>query len=264
MIGARGENPANLSFKKSGRFYRGFLPDLMDEDSYTKTIELSRNGLMQMLPEALFYHEEYLREGVTDADSLKEKKEDLKAQKQLCSVFFDGFDTVFARHELQLHNLVDGAERCKRELLLREIYGFDVAKERNPLIRKLAYWLLEGDTVKGNIPLLAFCVKVITGIVVSYKVSTQVMNDDRCFNRTMNGMRSRATRYRRVLFVLHIEGLSPKDYLDMMEQYEEFFAFLGDWFMPYDCEVDYKIKDFRQPFVLGEPLTLDYNTQFLA
>ena len=129
LLSSRGDDLTDISVKKSGRFYRGYMPDLMAEDSISKTIELSRNGLMQMLPEALFYQEEFLRENVTDADTEKTKKEELKTQKQLCSVFFEGFDTIFAQHEIRIHKIIGTTEYERESILLREIYGIEISRE---------------------------------------------------------------------------------------------------------------------------------------
>ena len=247
----RDEDWTEYSVKKSGRFYRGYMPDLMSADKTTKTIELSRNGIMQMLPETLFYKEEYLREDITDSDTLKRKKEELKSQRQRCSVFFEGFDTVFAHQEMYLHDRVRVAE-CERDtIVLRDVYGIDLSRERNPYVRKLALFLLDGDILKGNIPLIAFCIRTILDVKVSYEISTKA------FDRSMS------SHYKKIRFVLTIEGLSSVEYRNLMEQYEVFFYYVEKWLMPYDCEVDYRIKDYRQRFILGEPLTLDYNTQFL-
>ena len=235
----------------------------MDDDTENNIVELSRNGLMRMLPESMFYREEYLRENVTDAETEKARKEELKTQKQLCSVFFEGFDTLFARQEMYILGTVGTAEHERNSILLREIYGIDITQVRNPLVRKLALLLLEGDTVKGNIPLVAFCIRAVMDVKVSYSVSTRQV-DGNWPGGNLDGGKTKSSHYRRVLFVLHIEDLSSDEYRSLMEQYEEFFLFLEKWFLPYDCEVDYRIKDHRKRFVLGDSLTLDYNTQFLS
>ena len=264
LLSSRGDDLTDISVKKSGRFYRGYMPDLMAEDSISKTIELSRNGLMQMLPEALFYQEEFLRENVTDADTEKTKKEELKTQKQLCSVFFEGFDTIFAQHEIRIHKIIGTTEYERESILLREIYGIEISRERNMLIRKLALLLLESDTIKGNIPLIAFYLRAIMNVKVSYSISTQTMCENKYLGGTQKESKIKSAHYKRVLFILYIEDLSSEEYRNMMDQYEDFFIFLEKWFLPYDCEVDYRIKDYHKRFILGDSLTLDYNTQFLS
>lgn len=241
---------ADYSVKKSGRFYKGYTSDLLSIDPTTRTVELSRDGLLQMLPEAMFFREEYFREDVTDADVMKQKIEQMKAQKEQLSVYFEAFDTWFAQHEMLFHQVLEEVE-CEKEVnMLRELYGIDVTKERDPLVRKLARLLLDGDAVKGNLRLLAFCVGAILDVGISYDVLPSVVGN------------CKSSRYTIVRYYLFIEGLSSEGYRQRMERYEEFFYRLEQWFLPYDCEVDYCIKDMHQRFVLGESLTLDYNTRF--
>ena len=107
--------------------------------------------------------------------------------------------------------------------------------------------LLDADTIKGSLPMLAFCARAI----LCERVTCQIANH---VEEEVSPM-----VYRRVTFIVHVEGLTNEEYRARMEQYEEFFRFLEQWFLPYDCEMDCRLKDYRQRFVLGDPLTLDYN-----
>lgn len=235
---------------KRGRFYRGYSDDILSIDFDNKIVELSRNGLMQMLPEGMFYNEEFLREATND-DDLKHRKEVLLEQKKQYRVFFDAFDTAFFKKEFLLHSTINEIESEQEAIILKDFYGIDIKRERNPLIRKLARLYFDEDAVKGNIKLIPLFVKVIIGSDLYCKVSKHVVNVDS------------SAYYTKLSFVIIIEGLSASEYRKKMDEYEEFFYYLEQWFLPYDCDVDFCIKDPHQRFVLGESMTLDYNTQLL-
>jgi len=237
----------DYSVRKTGVASKGYCPDLLSVEPRLQTAELSRNGLLRMLPEALFFQEDWLRSATT-FDEKKRRIETLKRQKSYYETYFEAFDTLFFRQEIAAQKAVDAAEENREVVFLKEIYGIDVSRMRNPYLRRLAWLLLDADAIKGNLPMLAFCAKVILREKVSYQISTVVKEE-------VSPM-----AYRRVNFVIQIEGLANEEYREKMEQYEEFFRFMEHWFLPYDCEMDYCIKDYRQRFVLGEPLTLDYNT----
>lgn len=235
------------SVRKTGAACKGYCPDLLTVEPRLQTAELSRNGLLRMLPEALFFQEDWLR-SATNYDEKKRRIETLKKQKSYYETYFEAFDTLFFRQEVAAQKAVDAAEENREAVYLKEIYGIDISRMRNPYLRELALLLLDVDTIKGNLPMLAFCARAILREKITYQISTVVKEE-------VSPM-----AYRRVTFIIHVAGLTNEEYRERMEQYDEFFHFMEHWFLPYDCEMDYCIKDYRQRFVLGESLTLDYNT----
>lgn len=242
------ENPADILVRKCGKFYKGYSPDLLEFDTKCNIVELSRNGLMKTLPEGLFFDEEYLK-GVLDLEQKKSRASEVKESNHKMSVFFEAFDNVFFQEELALQQRVDTTESELDYHVLKEFYNIDLKRHRNSLVRKLACMLLDGDVLKGNLYLLPFGVRTILKAKTACRVSRYVVDDE-----------SAATS-RKVEFIVYIDNLSNAEYRRKMEDYEEFFYYLEDWFLPFDCEVDYCIKDIHQLFRLGEQLTLDYNTQ---
>ena len=234
----------DYSVRMSGQFYKEYSPDLLSVDSTTKTVELSRDGLFQILPEAMFFNEDFLRED--NEDVLKQKLDYLKYQKELLKVYFEAFDTLIFQNELYFYQVLESAE-CERDnILLSEFYNIDITKEMNPLCRQLARLLLDGDTIKGDLRIVAFCIRAILHVDLTYDVISHIVDN---------------SKYTLVQYILFIDGLSSRDYKQRMENYYEFFNRLEQWFLPYDCEADFCIKGRNQPFILGEPLTLDYNTR---
>lgn len=236
---------------KRGRFYDGYMHDLMSIDKVDDQnirVFLARNGIMKMLPEALFYNEELLR-GISDTQIRQERTEQLKKLKILNNSFFEAFDTIFFQYELSLQDHINQIEISKEEMLLNLIYGVDFQKERNPYIRKLALMLLDADSIKGNLLLLPFCVRSILNAPIACKV------------RRVVSRHNNAAFHLMVSFIVYIDHLTNREYQQKMASLERFFHLVEYWFMPFDCQLDYCIKDIHQLFRLGDELTLDYNTQ---
>lgn len=245
------DNVDDYAVTYEGLFYRGYMSDLIRQDNGLREISLSRNGLQHVLPEGLLHDENQLHRCEKDAESLKHEIALLKEQKEYYRTFFRAFDTLYFQQSFQLEQVVSHLETNKDLILLREIYGFDYAKEQNPYIRKLALLLLDSELLKGNVHLLSFFVRAILGEQIEVQIRRCVMPENA------------AVHYRQLRYILYIKGLSTTEYCFRMSQYKEFFDTYEQWFLPFDFECDYCIKDPTQRFVLGESLTLDYNTYFL-
>jgi hypothetical protein len=60
---------------------------------------------------------------------------------------------------------------------------------------------------------------------------------------------------------LYIEKLSNREFKKIKKDVDVFAHFFYEWFLPADIGYEFKIKDIKEPFILGRALTLDYNTQ---
>lgn len=236
----------NYCIRKRGLFFRGYSSDLFNVSHPEGALELSRDGIMRMLPEALFFDEQMLLEATSD-DDLKKRKTDIASERNQLEIFFEAFDTIFGRRELELHNTIDTLESEKEAFVLKEMYGVDVRRLRNPHVKKLARLLLDSDKLKGNIELVPFFVRAILGAKTSCRRANRVSNDANSIYHT------------ELQFIIYIENLTSEEYRQRMEEFEEFFWYLEQWFLPYDCDVDFCIKDPNRTFFLGEQMTLDYN-----
>lgn len=231
-----------------GRFFRGYRDDMII-NLEEHTLEFSRDGLMRILPEYMFFDEQFLRQYKVDED-LEKRNGELKSQKEQLSVFFDAFDTIFERRNIELHRVIDHIESNRVEFILKELYDIDIHRIRNVHVRKLARLLLDGDKVKGNLQMIPFFVRSILGVNISCRSVARVVDEKNSFYHT------------ELQFFIFIEGLTSKEYRQKMEEYDEFFWYLEQWFLPFDCDLDFCIKDFHQNFVLGQEMTLDYNIRF--
>ena len=66
-----------------------------------------------------------------------------------------------------------------------------------------------------------------------------------------------------MLFVVHKWDLNSKEYYAFVKDLKPLFDFVAYWFVPMEMDCTYKVKDYRQSFILSSerPLVLDYNTQ---
>ena len=257
--------------EKKGRFYRGYSHDLMniDEDAsiedsleqivQSPRIELSRNGLLRFLPEAMLCDEDCLRLSSDDTDDIKKRIEDLRKLKADYEAFFSGFDTFFFREEFHLMRTVSKLETNRASLLIKEIYGVDVSQYRSRYVYDLSLLRLYSRNIKGAISILGFFVHAILGeqIEIEYIYPPKMYLVP-------------SVNVSKIRFIILIKGLNVEKYCAKMEEFEEFFYWLQEWFLPFDLECDYCIKDREQEFTFSENSTpafrsmiLDYNTQFL-
>lgn len=239
-------NPDEYVSRFRGRFYRGYTDDLFAISENEHALEFSRDGIMHILPEALFYDEQFLNDAM-DKEDLQRRIVELKKQREQLSVFFDAFDTVFERRQIELQQGIDSIESNKEEFVLKELYDIDIRRIRNIHVRKLARLLLDGDRIKGNLHLIPFFVRSILDANISCRSLNRVVDETRSIYHT------------ELQFLIFIKDLSSAEYRQKMDELDEFFWYLEQWFLPFDCDVDFCIKDYHQDFVLGQQMTLDYN-----
>lgn len=241
-------NPDEFVSRYRGRFFCGYADDLMKLNREEHAFEFSRDGMMRLLPESMFFDEQYLRDS-KDQEELQYRKAELDAQHEQQSIFFEAFDTILEKRNIDLHRCIDTIESNKEEFVLKELYGIDLHRIRNPHVRKLARLRLDEDRIKGDIKLIPFFVKSILDAKVSCRTKARVVDEANSFY------------YTELQFFIFIDGLSSEEYRQKMAEYEEFFWYLEQWFLPFDCDVDFCIKDYKQTFVLGQQMTLDYNVR---
>lgn len=230
----------------AGRFFNGYSEDLLALDTENNSFVFSRDGLFRILPESLFFDEQYLCDSTTLED-VTQKMEETKRHRELLDAFFEPFDTILEQRMLELHTVLDDIESENVAFVLKELYDVDIRRIHNPHVRRLARLLLDGDKLKGDIKIIPFYVRSILGFKTSCRIASRVVDEDASIYHT------------ELKFIIYIEGLSADQYRKQMDDFEEFFWYLEQWFLPFDCEVDFCIKDYQQKFVLGQQMVLDYN-----
>jgi len=220
-------------------FSRNYSGDLLTVHQEQNTVALSRNGIYDILPEKMFFDVDELR--------YKEPREfaalitEIYEMEKSIKDYFQPFDSYFFNQSMRLHKVVWHMVDGKTELLLRSLFDYHIENEENRFVKQLAPLLLDVTELRGDFTVLSPVLAVILDCRVDYSFPHQ---DE-------------------VLFTVHKEGLSSKEYLAFMKELKPLFDFVKYWFVPMEMDCIYKVKDYHQRFILSteRPLVLDYNTQ---
>lgn len=261
MIAAMLESDLDCEVNPLGSFFRNYCEDIIEisnelnSDKYC--VGLSRDGIFHSMPETLFFPENRLvtidakrsdRKSNFISEAILEEIKKQNDEKNMLQVFFGFFDTQYFNIGLKLENEVYDIEKHRIHLILKHCFDFDLENETNPFIKKLAPFLIHAYQIRGN----TFLIQQLLSVILHQRV--EIKRQLICFDNLPEPIPG-------FTFVVHIEGLSLKEYKELNTVYEPFFCFVNEWFLPAEAEFSFKIKDKSQLFVMEKPLILDYNTQ---
>lgn len=220
-----------------GYFYRNYHSDLISIDKQSHSLETSRNGLMRILPEGLFFDPHQL--DTKDDDILKEREAKLEKERKLYEELFLPFDSEFFNLSLRLEHLINDTSTNEISDLLHVLFDVDLNKITSPYASMLAPLILAASKIRGDIALIIKLLSAITKCRVTYKTSKLTIR-----------------------FVVHKEGLNKQEYFIFNEDLKPLFELVENCFIPMQFSVEYLVKDYKQQFVLSsdKPLLLNYNT----
>ena len=230
----------DFNVRLEGVFARNYSEDLIDieKEDDTKTIALSRDGIFHLLPEGLFFKENQLKK-YNDGFDFKKEYDQFKKQKKDVLSFFQPFDTAFFKLSLELEQKLNDFTKSGNRIFINTFLDTSEVKADNQYISKIKTLLPFVSKIRGNI---SYLIDILKNALSVEKIEIKEMQ---AFH----------TR-----FIIHKEGLSKEEYLAMDKDLDDFFVFFRHWFLPVEKEYDYRIKDYKQPFKLGDSLILDYNT----
>jgi hypothetical protein len=244
-----------------GNFFRNYCEDVVEIHKNLNSegifIELARDGIFHYLPEAIFFPEDrLLKTGIRksgrkldfSADSLAEEIKNQNHEKNILHLLFRFLDTQYFKASLRLEEELHELEKDLIRVVLQNFFDFDLDREENEYIRKLAPFLVHASQIRGDI----FFIRQLLSVILHHRVEIK-----RRLHRAGNLEDTCLTFF----FIIHIEDLSIQEYRKLNSDYEPFFRFVNEWFLPAEAEYIYRIKDKNQRFVLQKPLILDYNTQ---
>lgn len=261
LITAMLESDLDCEVDPLGSFFRNYCEDIIEirndlnSDSYC--VELSRDGIYHSMPEALFFPENSLvnvdvnrsnRKSDFISEAVLEEIKKQNHEKNVLQVFFRFFDTQYFNTSLKLENQVYEIEKHKIYLILKHCFDFDLENETNPFIKKLAPFLIHASEIRGN----TFFIQQLLSVILNHRV--EIKRQLICIDNLPELISGFS-------FIVHIDGLSLKEYKELNMVYEPFFCFVNEWFLQAEAEFSFKIKDKNQRFILEKPLILDYNTQ---
>jgi len=234
------EIPEDFGLRWNGIFFRNYSDDLMnvkEEDNKT-VIELSRDGIFQLLPEGLFFDENHLKKKNKGYDFKKEQTEIEKLKKSMMS-FFNPFDAHYFDLNIGMEKVLNNISQGGNSLFIKAFESELEINTDNEYILKLKKILPFASYLRGNLTLL---IDILKNIFSVEKIEIRKIKP--LFLR----------------FIVHKGGLTKEEFLSMDEKSSAFFDFFSQWFLPVEIEYDYKIKSYKDTFKLGNTLILDYNT----
>ena len=249
------ESVSDACLEFHGVFSRNYVSDIisMDEekifDKMQLNIRLSRDSLFHILPEGLFFRENELREVAQEKNEEKFKalEEKIILEKQKILAFFYPFDKTYFGLKFELEKRVNELATNRTRLLLDELFKDFQIDEKNELIKKL-------------IPLLPLASEIRSNKMIWKDIIQNIFFPARVDVRIAEKMNSEGIKRRIVKTTIHIEKLSNEEFMIYKKNIDVFAQFFYEWFIPVDMGYEFKVKDVKEQFVLGKPLTLDYNT----
>jgi len=237
------ETSGNSGVRMQGIFSRNYSEDLIsitkEED---KTIfDLSRDSVFHLLPGSLFFKENQLRKDSKPNFDFEKEQTELKKQKKNILSFFSPFDTEYFKLSLELEKKLNAIAETGNRIFISILEDESAIETKNEYISRIKILLPFVSQLRGNHILL---LDILKNILSAEKIEIE----------------ERGTFYKR--FIIHREGLSKEEYQSMDESLIDFFDFLRQWFLPVEVKYDYRIKDYKNSFTLGNILLLDYNTHF--
>ena len=220
-------------------FTRNYSGDLVSCDHEMETVSLARNGIYDIMPEKLFFDSEELR--FLEKRDLAYKLSEVYEEEKNIKTYFKPFDSYFFNQSLRLQKVITHMVDDRTRLLLKLFFDYDIETEENPYVKQIAPLLLHVTQLRADLDLIVNILTDILECKVEHKVISPVHTQ----------------------FVVHKRELDGKGYATFMKLLKPLFAFIENWFMPMEMGVEFKVKDYKQPFVLSDEraLVLDYNTQ---
>ena len=222
--------------RHDGIFSRNYSGDLRLCKPEETTLELSRNGLYEILPNGLFFTGRELQG--KDEEDIKWTERVLKQRRERIKTVLLPFDSSYFNHSLALENTLNETLAKGNGIVLKEFFGDDFVDERNPYIRKMVPMVAQAAKIRGDYHFLCKAFSLILG----FKTEVRLIHD-------------------RVRFIINRPGLDKEAFLKYLDELKTFFQFVEEWFVPFEMQCEFKVRDYSRDdrFEGANKLMLDYN-----
>ena len=222
--------------RTKGIFSRDYAEEFRSCNPEESSVELSRDGLFEILPNGLFFTGEELR-GINDKDFGWTDRV-LRSRVDRIKTALLPFDSSYFNHSLAREFTLNETLADKNDLLLQTLTGKDFSDEHNPYIRQMALMLPQAAHLRGDYRFLCKYITLILGYKTDYKLTEN-----------------------RVRFIVNRPDLDRTAFLNYHEELKPFFGFVEEWFVPFELQCDFKVRDYERDDHIEGPnkLLLDYN-----
>ena len=227
-----------------GTFYRNYSRDAMEISPEESTVWLSRDGLLDLLPQGLLSMEDDLKTG-----DKQEKHRQLDLQRRVLSEAFLPFDSVSFRRLLKVEKKVSELLSDKLAYVLKTFFGFDIEAEENPYVKEFAFLLPYVRHWRGDMEMLRR--------LLSSVFDCEVVRRDGRYSEED----STRAWIPSVRFELRIPNLTAEEFKALQKDVLPLRDFLSEWFIPAEVRLEILVKHHSASPVLNENMILDYNTE---
>lgn len=222
--------------RQKGIFSRNYADDLRTCDPEGPSVELSRDGMYEILPNAIFFTgREFMGK---DDDDFEWTEKILKQRYDRIKTVMLPFDSSFFNHSLELEKTLNATLDDKTGIVLRSFFGDDFSNDPDPYIRKMAPMVTHAARLRGDYGTLCKAISCVLGFRTDYKMLRQ-----------------------RVRFIVNRPDLDRPAFLHYLQELEPFFRFVEEWFVPFELQCEFKVRDYQRDdrFEGTNKLLLDYN-----
>jgi len=226
-----------------GTFFRNYNEDILELYEDERKVILARDGFLRLLPEGLLTHDDDLR-----GEDVAQKFKELEWRRELLNEAFSPFDTYIFRKKLAIERNMSELLDQKLNYLLKMYFDFDLAAEKNELVKEAAVLLPYVSRWRGDFHFVAN----LLGALMNCRVEMSMGR--------YSHLDTTICWLPRVRYDLLIPGLSPETYQEKMEELAPLVDFIKEWLIPFDVWCEVKIKE-HHPVPDKARVTLDYNTE---
>lgn len=227
-----------------GTFYRNYSEDILEIDEEKANILLARDSFLRLLPQGLISDDNALK-----GNNFEQKYERLKKKEELLRLLFKPVDTLAFRFRLHIENQVTQLSEKKLAFLLKYYFLYDITREKDPYIKRVAPFLLFISQLRANFGFIRDLLACLFNHKVEIHRGLYIWEEDEhCASPAIE-------------FQLIVPNLTAKTYDKLDKAIAPLREFLIEWFIPFDTHCVIDIKQHGHPFTIGESLTLDYNTE---
>lgn len=226
-----------------GTFYRNYSEDIMRINEESGWVNLSRNGMLKLLPQGLITTERELK-----GKDFKGKYEELRRRRGRLEDMLRPFDTRMLRRGLKEEARLAELLENRLDTFLKTYFHIDRSAEKNIYIRQMMALLPMVSRRRGDIRTLCDVLQVLLGHRVTMQTGIYNWSEHRRDAQPM------------VEYRVWMPSLANEEYNEIQKQVEQLQQFLQEWFIPFDTKCLIELKCNR-PASLGMGLTLNYNTR---
>ena len=228
-----------------GAFYRNYNEDILALYVGEKRVELSRDGFLKLLPQGILANDDDLKK----AKDIAAKAKEIERRIHLLNEAFLPFDTWHFRRTLEIERQVAELLRGQVEHLLKEYFGFDLAAEENPYVKRMAPMLPYAKRWRGDFAMLRKVMEMLFDCPVSMITGRYSYTDS-----TLGWLPY-------VRYDLQIPGLKAVEYKVRSQELQRFADFLCEWFIPAEMVCHVRVKDNSYlSSLISQPIVLDYTS----